>query len=338
LLKFGIYYLLNIDVAPGSLGLATIYIVMILSFPPPKHWQDFETLTKDIARYKLEGDFENYGRLGQSQNGVDIYGWDKQNQNTGLQCKHKTSAGATSGKIVTDISIEMIDNELKLADKFTPKLKKFIIATTSLRDTKIQNHIFEVNEKRKNDVLPILSLWSWEIFEEELNKHAELSYIYYENILKSLHHYNKDLHILSLLKHSLDRPAFNTFFHVENHSDHFIQAISDTQRAFATGKLYDRDGNLIGSAYPSKKLADKNDREMLEKAEKNLQEIRTFVTQQVRDGNIIQRGNFLEFRHDWELKISQCLNNKRRELLEMVNIVLHKYSIEELKSPLLREN
>jgi len=294
---------------------------MTLSFPPPKNWQDFETLTKDIARFKLEGDFENYGRLGQAQGGIDIFGSDKKNQNTGLQCKHKKQAPPTSNKIVTDISIDTIERELKIADKFRPILKYFIIATTSFRDTKIQNHIFSINNKRKNKSLPLVTLWTWETFDEELNKHAELGYVYYENILKSSNHYDKDVHILSLLRHSLDRPAFNTFFQTENHCEHFVQAISD---------------NLVASSFSSKKLSEKSDRDKIINAETILQEIRVFVTQQLKDGNIVQQNNFLEFRHNWELKISNNLNKKRREIIEIINKVLKKHGLEKINSPLLK--
>jgi len=86
---------------------------MTLSFPPPKTWQDFETLTKDVARYKLSGDFENYGRLGQSQNGIDIYGWDFENNNTAIQCKHKSNAKASDTNIVSEIKKEVIDKEVE---------------------------------------------------------------------------------------------------------------------------------------------------------------------------------------------------------------------------------
>src|SRR5690349_21090883 len=133
---------------------------MTLSFPPPKTWQDFETLTKDVARYKLGGEFENYGRLGQSQNGIDIYGWDNQNRVIAIQCKHKSNAKATSKKVVTKIKTVVIDKEVALADTFSPKLDVFIIATTTFRDTEVQNHINTLNASRKGNKVPKIILWT----------------------------------------------------------------------------------------------------------------------------------------------------------------------------------
>ncbi len=49
--------------------------------------------------------------------------------------------------------------------------------------------------------LPKVILWTWDLFEEEINHHSELQYVYYEKILRTFDQYNKDHHILSLLKY-----------------------------------------------------------------------------------------------------------------------------------------
>ena len=146
---------------------------MTLSFPPPKNWQDFETLTKDVAKFKLAGNFENYGRLGQSQSGVDIYGLDYENRNTGIQCKHKASAKSSSSKIVTEVKVDVIDKEIALADTFIPHLEVFIIATTSFRDVELQNYVNKINNGRKNSKIPEVIIWTWDLFDEEINRHSD---------------------------------------------------------------------------------------------------------------------------------------------------------------------
>ncbi|MEO8147173.1 MAG: hypothetical protein ABI723_06020 [Bacteroidia bacterium] len=295
-----------------------------LSFLPPKNWQDFEQLTTDMARLRLHGDFEKYGRQGQSQHGVDIYGCDNNYKNAGLQCKLKSNSKTITHKI--------IDDAIELADYFTPKLDRFIIATTSLRDVKLQEHINLINYKRKNKSLPKIELWTWELFEEEINKHSELSYFYYENILKQFDQYNKDKHILSLLKNSLTRPAFSTPFTSENSCDDFINAVTDTQRAFNTGKLYDRDRNLLASAYAGKNLSGQEDRDEIKKIETILQKIRDFTTDNLKNGNIEQKANFLHFKNNWEQKISETLNSDRKQIIEAMNNILTRNNIEEINS------
>lgn len=307
---------------------------LLLSFPPPRNWQDFEQLTKDVAKTKLAGDFENYGRQGQSQDGVDVYGWDKDDVNTGIQCKHKGHTQSTATKIVTTITKKTIDDEILLADNFKPELKRYIIATTSFRDVDIQTHVNSINDKRKGKELPKIEIWFWEMFEEEINKHIELAYYYFEAILIKYEQYNKDLHILSLIKHSLNRPAFNTTFHSENNCEDFLKAISDTQRAFTTGKLYDRDSNILVSAYPAKKLSKKEDCDKIDVIEKLLQKIRDFTTENLRNGRIEQRENFLYFPNDWEREISDTLNKDRIQIIEVINTILKQHKIEEIHSNL----
>lgn len=307
---------------------------LILSFPPPRGWQDFEQLTKDVAKYRLDENFDNYGRQGQKQDGVDIFGWDKDGNNTGLQCKHKGHTTSTAKKIVTSITKNTIDTEVKLADNFKPKLDRFIFATTTFRDAVIQTHINDLNNNRKGKGLPKIEIWFWEDFEEEINKHSELAYLYFENILKQFNQYDKDIHILSLLKHSLSRPAFNTSFNSENNCNDFLKAISDTQRAFSTGKLYDRDGNVLTSAYAAKTLSKQDDRDEVVIIEGLLQKIRNFTTENLSNGNIEQRDNFLYFPNDWQNKISETLNKDRSQIIESMNNILKRHSIEKIHSHL----
>jgi len=65
------------------------------TYYPPRNWQDFENLILDIAKYKIEGDFDKYGREGQSQDGVDIWGRDKKYKSIGIQCKYKKRTTST---------------------------------------------------------------------------------------------------------------------------------------------------------------------------------------------------------------------------------------------------
>lgn len=309
---------------------------MTLSFPPPKNWDDFESLTSQVARYKLAGEFDRYGRQGQKQSGVDIYGYDYEDVLTGIQCKHKGNAKSRSGKVVTDLTDKMIDGEVRLADNFNPALKVFIIATTSFRDIAIQDHINGINEARRGGSLPKVGLWTWETFEEEINRHSILQYIYYDKVLRSFSQYNKDLHILSLLRHAVDRPAFTTPFHVENNCADFLNAIVDTQTAFTTGKLNDRMGRPIASSYMPKNLSNSDDRVRVEQVKKLLQEIRDFVTLQMRDGNIIQKDSWLEFRHNPKIQISEFLNKKRADIIDLLNISLTDNNLEPVESALVK--
>lgn len=309
---------------------------LILSFPPPRNWQDFEQLSKDVAKFRLAGDFENYGRQGQQQNGIDIYGWDRNDISTGLQCKHKGHTPTSVTKIVTSITTKVIDEEVLLADSFTPKIEHFIIATTTFRSVDLQNHLNKLNDIRKRSGLFKVEIWFWETFEEEINKHSDLAYFYYEEILKKFSQYNKDLHILSLIKNAVNRPAFKTYFNSENNCEDFLKAIIDTQRVFTTGKLFDRDGNPISSAYPANMLSREEDWKIVEKIEELLQKIRDYTTKNLKNGNIQQDREWIYFNNNSENGISETLNKYRGQVLAQTNKLLKSNNLTEIKSDLIR--
>ena len=310
---------------------------IIKSFLQPTHWQVFEKMTKEIARYKLSGDFENYGREGQKQDGVDVSGWDRDYRPIGVQCKHKkASKSRLKAKIITEISTDIIDAEIGNADNFHIKLEKFIIATTNYRDTKYQKHVNAINQQRKKDNKFTVDVWFWDDFEEEFNRHTELIYIYYEDVLKALNIYDKDKHIVALLFHSLSRPAFSTPFNSENNCSDFIKAISDTQRAFINGKLYDREGNLITSSFPANRLSKSEDRHIVTAIIAELQNIRDYTTDLLKTGEIQQDTDYLNIPNDFRLGISDKLNQMRKKILIEFNNIAKSTGTAEINSKLLQ--
>ncbi len=308
---------------------------LVLSFTPPKNWQDFELLTKEVARKRFDTDFDLYGRSGQKQHGVDITGMDKDYRLIGIQCKHKKQDSPKSKRIHLPITQKIIEDEISKAGGFKPPLNRFIIATTSFRDTSVQAKLAKLNtDGIKKGLFPV-EIWFWETFEEEINNHIELAYLYFEKTLKALGQYNKDQHILYLLKAALQRPAFTTPFHLENNSTDFLQAIIDTQRAFNTGKLYDRDKKILASSYSADKLSEDADRKVTDEIKKELQEIRNFTTDQMGKGNIRQLGNILEFPWNVKIKVPESLNEMRRKVLTEFNVILGRHGINKIDSPLI---
>ncbi len=124
----------------------------------PANWQDFETLCK-----KLWGEIwqcpeiQKNGRLGQEQNGVDVYGIPaNDNGYYGIQCKGK------SEYTNKQFSEQEIDSEIEKAKTFTPPLKKLYLATTALSDSNIQAYVRQKNLEHKSKGIFDLYLFSWE--------------------------------------------------------------------------------------------------------------------------------------------------------------------------------
>jgi len=110
--------------------------------PKPKSWDEFEDITWEIYKRKWHDNHaQRYGRSGQAQNGIDIYG--RQNSSgkyIGVQCKRYED---------NKLNQQIIKEEIVKAECFLSPLSEYIIATTALRDTKLQDFVRSLNEERR---------------------------------------------------------------------------------------------------------------------------------------------------------------------------------------------
>jgi len=316
-----------------------IYIVggnsMAISFSiiPPQNWQDFEDMVLDVAKVTIADNFDKYGRAGQQQYGVDIYGHDKNWSCVGIQCKHKRQYDC-NGSVVgynTTITTNDIDDELQMAMQFTPKLTKFIIATTSLRDIKLQNHANYLNQHRDANGF-IVEIWFWEKFQLDFNKNSSLLYYYYDNFLREHDMYSKDIHILSFIKKAFMRPAFTTEFQLENSCEDFLTAISDTQNAINTGNLVDRNGNVVRTSFSFDDISNEDWKTKIHSISSMLQKIRDCYTEAIKIGIIHQNANFIEI---IDHGVSEKLNCYRAKAIIELNSILSENNDGIIESPLL---
>ena len=285
---------------------------------PPVNWQDFERLTLDIAKVQWKDDYaERHGRQGQAQAGVDVYGFNHTSRESiGIQCKKKNQSEVPSKRLTT----AEIDTEVEAAKMFSPGLDRFIIATTGPRDANLQAHTRELNQSN----LPFkVSLMFWEDYQESLNNHTELMYRYYKEVLEYRKKYNAIEHYLLLLSMAFDRPALRTKFHLENRATDFIQAITDTQNAIATGRLKDRDGRIIDECrVPTPKIKG------ITKASRSLQKAREIASAAMAENLIVEHPTVIEIRSP---EVTTQLNDLRRQAVDLLNTELRKNGFEEVQ-------
>jgi len=135
-------------------------------YPPPKHWQDFESLCRDLCeKVWKDPQTQKNGRPGQAQHGVDIYGRPNQKDSwAGLQCKGKDNF---LGKGLT---VEELRAEVENAKAFQPALSEWILATTAPRDSKVQEEARKITTRHVAEGLFSVTVWGWEeIIEQLLN-------------------------------------------------------------------------------------------------------------------------------------------------------------------------
>jgi formylglycine-generating enzyme required for sulfatase activity len=135
-------------------------------YPRPRNWPDFEDLCRDLwSRIWDDPNAQGNGRPGQDQDGVDVFGRPRRGRDwAGVQCKLRRGS----------LSLEDVEEEVKRADAFNPRLSDFIVATTAPRDVKLQKAVREITQQRLDEGLFPVTVFAWEDVCLELSAHADL--------------------------------------------------------------------------------------------------------------------------------------------------------------------
>lgn len=114
--------------------------------PKPISWDEFEDICHSAFQLKWNvSNLKRYGRTGQKQHGVDIFGENNYGQFSAIQCKN-------TQKIDKDVIL----SECEKIELFPEKIEVFYIATAVDRDVNIQNFIFQLNNERiKQNKCPV---------------------------------------------------------------------------------------------------------------------------------------------------------------------------------------
>lgn len=278
---------------------------MMLNFPPPANWQDFQTLTVRLVELMCtEGTVHEYGRLGQRQDGVDVYGETHSGVQMGVQCKEMSA-----GRKITE---SFIRDEANKALSFQPSLSIFVMATTLHEDTGMHKAVTNLN--RSGNYPFKIVCWSWNHFNDKLNRSNQVVKDTYERYARSFGH-DQEREDLEAIKSGFDRPAFIDDFRHEFSYEDFVLALADTTLFLDTGLLRDRYTNELISATYSKSMLPKGPSASLRAAlKKEVAELRKNAIRDRKDGQL-------------NASLAQIYNARRLALLETVNRDLRRLSI-----------
>ncbi|MGQ3116010.1 MAG: hypothetical protein ACT6UH_20550 [Hydrogenophaga sp.] len=214
---------------------------MILNFPPPSNWQDFQLLTLRLVEQVCDPTtVREYGRQGQRQNGIDVYGEMFGGLHLGVQCKQMQS-----GKQLT---LKLIQEEADEARSFLPYLDTFVVATTVPEDTALHKSVTGLNSAKTYPFK--ITYWSWAHFNDSLNRSSRLVEENYKAYAKAFD-LKEELLELEALREAFDRPAFVDDFHHELNTADFLTALGETVLFLQTGLLRDRASQqLLRGSYP----------------------------------------------------------------------------------------
>ena len=126
---------------------------------PPKEWETFENLCHALFKRIWQDPLaQKNGRRGQAQHGVDVFGSPNGDRQTywGVQCKGKDSNYGSKAEWSEVLA------EIAKAEKFSPKLDKWIFATTAPADATLQKAARELSVKRRAEGLFSVDVLGWE--------------------------------------------------------------------------------------------------------------------------------------------------------------------------------
>lgn len=126
---------------------------------PPKEWGTFEDLCHVLFKRLWQDPLaQKNGRRGQAQRGVDVFGslnGDRRHY-FGVQCKGKDC------NYRSKVEWSEVLTEIAKAEKFSPKLDKWILATTAPTDASLQEAARELSIERGKKGLFSVDVLGWE--------------------------------------------------------------------------------------------------------------------------------------------------------------------------------
>ncbi|WP_063712402.1 hypothetical protein [Burkholderia lata] len=126
---------------------------------PPKEWGTFEDLCHALFKRVWRDPFaQKNGRRGQAQHGVDVFGSPGGDRSSywGVQCKGKDCNYGSKAEW-SEVLLEVAK-----AEKFSPRLEKWIFATTAPTDALLQKAARELSVARRAEGLFSVDVLGWE--------------------------------------------------------------------------------------------------------------------------------------------------------------------------------
>ncbi|MCI0559665.1 MAG: hypothetical protein MN733_14325, partial [Nitrososphaera sp.] len=150
-------------------------------FPSLTDSYEFESLVRDICALEWNDPYtEKFGRKGQKQYGVDIYGRpvDLNGKYRAAQCKLRTKQ--------EQLTEPEIQAEVSDARQFPHELDTLIIVTDAPRDTHTQILIDQINQREMSRGGFQVVIWFWDNITERLATYPKLIVKYYPDFYASL--------------------------------------------------------------------------------------------------------------------------------------------------------
>lgn len=151
------------------------------NFPSPTDPNEFESMIRDICALEWnDPNTDKFGRKGQKQYGVDVYGQpiNLNGKYCATQCKLRTKK--------EQLTEQEIETEVRDARQFPHSLDTLIIATDAPRDTHTQILIDQFSQREMSHNGFRVAVWFWDNITERLAAHPKLIVKYYPDFYANL--------------------------------------------------------------------------------------------------------------------------------------------------------
>jgi len=147
-----------------------------INYPIPSDWQHFERLSIAIMSAYYGKRFRQYGRLGQRQDGVDLY-CKHNGKFIAVQCKGRNQ-GYNSRLTPDDVT------EVVRSTKYFPHaIDEFFILTTGPDDKNLEKRAFEISCEHSEFTVHVLG---WQSLENIIREHEPIQRSFYGGFFKRL--------------------------------------------------------------------------------------------------------------------------------------------------------
>jgi hypothetical protein len=146
------------------------------NYPQLTDPNQFESLIRDLCAYEWgDPNTQKFGRKGQKQLGVDVYGKaiDSEGAYRAAQCKLRTQKDA--------LTPQQVETAVSDAMSFPHQLDTLVIATDAPRSTHTQLAVDQLSERAQHDAGFKVVIWFWDNITERLATYPRLIVRYYSD-------------------------------------------------------------------------------------------------------------------------------------------------------------
>lgn len=142
-------------------------------YPRPADWKQFERISIALMSCVFGSRFDQYGREGQRQDGVDLYCRLADGSLIAVQCKGR------DGNLGSKLTVTQVNKAVLETESFPGKIDRFFILTTSPHERILTDRALQLTEERALIGKGSVEVWGWQSLENIIRENASLQNSFY---------------------------------------------------------------------------------------------------------------------------------------------------------------